>query len=220
LNDFLRDVTQSIVNLPVARMKQVHHKLESRTLEGNWKQHAWNYMDNFHIRFVHKGPDGLAGAVNLHTYHTELYKWSALQWVYAQEPEDGFEPDQLPTRFIDREHVDRRVFALWWFIFPNLTLNFYPWGLSINIYSPSIEDPGKTRFQWYHCVMDEDKYERKDEVWLDEQVDNEDVEAIANVNRGVQSGFAPRGRFSPTEEIGPHWLHRLIYENVAKQFQT
>jgi len=37
---------------------------EVREVDGNWKQHAWNYMDNYHIHFVHKGTGGLADAID------------------------------------------------------------------------------------------------------------------------------------------------------------
>ena len=43
---------------------------------------------------------------------------SVLQWVYAREAADGFDPALLPERFHDPK--GRRVFALWWFVFPNL----------------------------------------------------------------------------------------------------
>lgn len=130
---------------------------------------------------------------------------------YAGNPEHGFEPDQLPARFAQ---PGRRVFALWWFVFPNLTLNFYPWGLSINVYMPVPDRPDRTRFEWYHFVLDEERYGRRDDVWLNHQVDAEDVDAMRQVSRGLRSGLAPRGRFAPGHETGPHWFHRLIYETA------
>ena len=184
---------------------------EVRILNGNWKQHAWNYMDNYHIRFVHKGPGGLSDAIDLDTYTTELYEYSALQWVYSRKPEHGFNPDQIASRFRDPKRPERRVFALWWFIFPNLALNFYPWGLSANLYLPVPGKPDKTEFHWYQFSLDPSKFSQRKEIWLSEQVDAEDIEAISLVSKGAQSGFAPRGRFAPREEGGPHWLHRLVY---------
>src|SRR6185437_2239812 len=126
---------------------------------------------------------------------------AALQWAYATNPDHGFEPEMLPARFRDPR---RRVFALWWFVFPNLTLNFYPWGLSVNVYMPCPGNPHQTLFLWYHYVLDEGLYERRDEVWLNHQVDSEDVDAIRQVSRAVSSGVAPRGRFAPGQEAGPH----------------
>ena len=154
---------------------------EVREIAGNWKQHAWNYLDRFHIGYIHRPPGGLADAIDLGSYTTELYEDSVLQWVYAAKPEDGFEPSWLPERFHDSK--GRRVFALWWFVFPNLTLNFYPWGLSVNVYQPVPGRPDATRFIWYQWAIDRAKYAERDKRWLSSQVDAEDVDALAQVSR-------------------------------------
>lgn len=180
---------------------------EIRTVAGNWKQHAWNYLDTLHIPFVHSRPGGLSEAVHLDTYRSELHDQSVLQWAYAKDPEHGFDPGLLPKRFA---HPQKRVFALWWFIFPNLTLNFYPWGLSVNVYHPTRDDPQQTRFHWYHYVWDAQKYEQRESIWMLESVDDEDLDALTQVARGVRSGLAPRGRFAPEKEKGPHWFHRRV----------
>jgi phenylpropionate dioxygenase-like ring-hydroxylating dioxygenase large terminal subunit len=212
--EFVYNVQGSIPGIDLTRIR--HHIVpdELREVDGNWKQHAWNYMDNYHIRFVHKGPGGLADAIDLNSYRTELYKFSALQWAYAREPEHGFKPEQVAARFRDPERPDKRVFALWWFIYPNLTLNFYPWGLSVNQYMPVPGRPDRTLFHWLQYSLDQEKFKQRDKVWLNKQVDDEDIEAISLVSKGARSGFAPRGRFAPREELGPHWLHRLIYTSI------
>ena len=184
-----------------------------RELDGNWKQHAWNYMDKFHIPFLHRKPGGLADALELSSYRTEIHGEAALQWAYAKDPAHGFDPALLPERF--RHPEGKRVFALWWFLFPNLALNFYPWGLSVNVYMPVPEKPRRTLFLWYHHVWDDAKYAKRDEVWMSTDVDLEDVDAMTQVGRGVASGFAPRGRFAPDEEAGPHWFHRRVFERVT-----
>ena len=74
--------------------------------------------------------------------------------------------------------------------------------------------PDRTLFLWYHYVLDEAKYEQRDSIWLNRQVDAEDVDAMSQVLRGVRSGLAPRGRFAPVQEAGPHWFHRLVYTSA------
>jgi choline monooxygenase len=211
------NVKESIPGIDLESFKYKPVADEVREVDGNWKQHAWNYMDNYHIRFVHKGPGGLADAIDLETYTTELHQHSALHWAYARRSEDGFAPQQVATRFKDPNNNDKRVFALWWFIFPNLTLNFYPWGLSVNQYLPVPGRPDRTQFHWFQYSLDEAKFNRRNQVWLNDQVDAEDIEAIGLVSKGARSGFAPRGRFAPPEEKGPHWLHRLIYTTVFRE---
>ena len=210
----MREVSASMPGLKIGELEQKILGSEIRAVDGNWKHHAWNYMDNFHIRFIHKGPGGLADAVELGSYRTELFEYSALQWVYSKKAENGLDPGLLSNRFRDSKDHGRRVFALWWFVFPSFALNLYPWGLSINVYMPHPEDPGRTEFRWYHLVMDEEKFDRRNEVWLDEQVDAEDLEAIAHVAMNAGSGFAQCGRFAPGEEQGPHWFHRNVYTRI------
>lgn len=204
-------VLESLGTLDVGAMRRAPLVGEVRELEGNWKQHAWNYMDQLHIPYIHKKPGGLADAVDLSSYRTELHGLASLQWAYARDPAHGFERGVLHPRF---DHPTKRVFALWWLVFPNLTLNFYPWGLSVNIYAPVPGKPQKTLFHWYHFVADDAKYARRDELWMMREVDEEDVDALTQVARGVRSGFAPRGRFAPEAEKGPHWFHRLVYEST------
>jgi choline monooxygenase len=190
--------------LPVAEVREV---------AGNWKQHAWNYLDRFHIAYIHRAPGGLADAIDLGSYTTELYDDAVLQWVYAANPADGFDPSWLPERFADAAK-GRRVFALWWFVFPNLTLNFYPWGLSVNVYQPVPGRPEATRFLWYQWAIDPEKHAERDRRWLSSQVDAEDVDTLAQVSRGLRSGFAPRGRFAPDDELACHWFHRKVARTV------
>ena len=210
-DQLMAEVQTSVACLPLADLKRRPQPSEVREIDGNWKQHAWNYMDVFHLSYIHRAPGGLADAVDLGSYHTELQPLTSLQWAYASDPGHGFEPDLLPARF---RHPSKRVFALWWFVFPNLTLNFYPWGLSINVYMPVPKQPDRTLFLWYHYVLDEAKYEQRDSVWLNSQVDAEDIDAMRQVSRGARSGLAGRGRFAAGREDGPHWFHRLVYASL------
>ncbi len=210
----ISEMERTISRLLSREWTHVRQQGEVTVIDGNWKLHAWNYMDKFHISFIHGGVGGLTDAVNLPTYHTELYERSALQWVYARNPDDGFDPDDLPSRFIRRFDKTMRVYALWWFVFPNMTFNFYPWGLSINVYEPIRGMPEKTRFLWYHLVLDEEKYARREVSWQNQNVVDEDVAAIGATAQSVRSPFAPRGRFAPSVEQGPHWFHRLLYQSL------
>ncbi|HTJ43699.1 MAG TPA: SRPBCC family protein [Kofleriaceae bacterium] len=208
----MKPVDESLAALP-PEMERTSAPGEVREVAGNWKQHVWNYLDRFHIAFIHRAPGGLADYCDLGSYTTEIHDRSVLQWVYATNAEDGFDPSQVPARFHDPK--GRRVFALWWYVWPNLTLNFYPWGLSINVYQPIAGRPDATRFLWYHLVLDAAKHAERDRRWLSAQVDAEDIDALAQVSRGLRSGFAPRGRFAPAEEKAAHWFHHAVSRAIA-----
>ena len=205
---------ESVKGLCVGGMRRALATHEVRDVLGNWKQHAWNYSDSMHIPLIHKSPNGLVDALSFASYRTEIYDHSVLQWAYASDPALGFAPEQLPLRFRDPDGTGKRVLALWWFVFPNMAFSYYPWGLSVNVYMPIPGCPEKTRFHWYHYVMDETLYASRESLWHMEKVDIEDTVAIEAVSLGLRSRYATRGNFAPGREAGPHWFHRKLYQSV------
>ena len=53
----LPEIDASLAKLPAIPERM---SAEIRDVAGNWKQHAANYLDQFHIGFVHRAPGGLA----------------------------------------------------------------------------------------------------------------------------------------------------------------
>jgi len=105
----------------------------------------------------------------------------------------------------DSPESGREVAAYYYFLFPNLMLNFYPWGLSINIVKPIAVDRTKVSFLTY--VGDESKIERGAGSGLD-RVEREDEAIVENVQRGVRPAMYRSGRYSPAREQGVHHFHR------------
>jgi choline monooxygenase len=87
--------------------------------------------------------------------------------------------------------------------------NFYPWGLSVNIVTPTDVDKCKISFLSY--VWDETKLKTGAGSGLD-KVEMEDEEIVENIQKGVQSRFYKQGRYSVTKEKGTHHFHRILSE--------
>jgi choline monooxygenase len=101
----------------------------------------------------------------------------------------------------------RRIAAYYAWIFPNLMLNFYPWGLSLNRVVPEAID--RTRIEFRAYVGDEAKLGQGAGGALHD-VELEDEAIVEAVQRGVRSRFYRKGRYSPTRERGTHHFHRLL----------
>ena len=86
-------------------------------------------------------------------------------------------------------------------------LNFYPWGLSVNIIKPFSVNKTKVEFRSY--VWDESKLDTGAGADL-EKVELEDEEIVQQVQKGIESRFYNSGRFSPKMEKGVHHFHYLI----------
>src|SRR4029078_4540629 len=89
----------------------------------------------------------------------------------------------------------RGVAAYYWWVFPNLMLNFYPWGLSLNVVEPLAPDRTRVRFRGY--VLDADRLGRAAGAALD-QVELEDEAAVESVQRGLRSRLYRNRRYCTT----------------------
>lgn len=167
-------------------------------ISANWMLYVDNYLEGFHIPYVHKG---LNSVIDYSRYKTEVFSNSVLQIGYAADGEESFE--------IPENHPDfgKPIAAYYWWLFPNLMLNFYPWGLSINVVMP--EGIGNTKVLYYGLVSGKEKSSGGAGGDLD-VVEHEDQWIVESCNRGMKSSLYQRGRYSPLMETGVHHFHRML----------
>jgi choline monooxygenase len=167
-------------------------------VNAHWALYCENYLEGFHIPFVHAG---LNAVIDYGEYVTELFPYSSLQLGIAKQNEDCFE---LPEHSAD---YGKNVAAYYFWVFPNMMFNFYPWGLSINIVQPQGID--RTKISYLTYMWKEEHYNRGAGRDLD-KVETEDEEIVQHVQSGIRSRFYTHGRYSVTREQGTHHFHRLI----------
>ena len=187
---FLGDALASVANDPVAQLTYDASRDRAFDVKANWALYVENYLEGFHIPFVHQG---LNEVVDYRSYASELHRYSNLQLAHDKRG---------------------KVAARYWWVFPNLMLNFYPWGLSLNVVEPVAID--RTRVLFRSFVWDESKLETGAGAGLD-RVEAEDEAIVEAVQRGVRSRLYTRGRYSPTRERGVHQFHRLLCEFLGEE---
>jgi len=177
-------------------------------IAANWMLYVDNYLEGFHIPFVH--PE-LNQTLDYSGYTTEVFDGGVLQIGKASKGDVKFElPDNHPDY-----GQDIAAYYLW--LFPNMMFNFYPWGLSVNIVIPV--SPSETRVVYRGYVKDETLAKKGAGSILD-TVEIQDQEIIEQVNKSMRSKVYDRGRYSPTREQGVHHFHRMIssyYSEFIKQ---
>jgi len=170
-------------------------------VNAHWALYCENYLEGFHIPFVHAG---LNAMIDFEKYTTELFfPYSSLQIGISRSAEGCFNLPESSPEF------GKNVAAYYFWVFPNMMFNFYPWGLSVNLVNPVAIDKCKVSFLSY--VWDESKLEKGAGSDLD-KVEKEDEEIVENIQRGIRSGFYKQGRYSVTRERGTHHFHRIISE--------
>ncbi|MEX0274352.1 MAG: SRPBCC family protein [Flavobacteriaceae bacterium] len=194
----LRTMEERIGFLPLGQFKRDTKRSRTYLVNAHWALYCDNYLEGFHIPFVHHD---LNDALEYGDYVTETYDHMVLQIGYCGEDQDRFE---LPEGHVD---YGKNVAAYYYWVFPNMMFNFYPWGLSVNIVKPLALD--RTKVSFISFVFDESKIDVGAGADID-KVEREDEFVVENVHRGLQSRYYQAGRFSPKREKGVHHFHSLL----------
>jgi choline monooxygenase len=204
--DLLAPVRARCGWMPIDRAVLDPTRSRDYLVRANWALYCDNYLEGFHIPYVHHG---LAGALDYATYRSEVFDWCNLQVGIAASGEEAFDlPPESPDYAASRpENGGQRIAGYYFWLFPNLMLNFYPWGVSVNIVKPLAVDRTKVTFLAY--VWDDSRLDRGAGASLD-RVEREDEQIVETVQRGVRSRIYERGRYSPSREACVHHFHRLL----------
>lgn len=184
--------------MPFDELAPLPERSRDYEFEAHWALYCDNYLEGLHIPFLH---GALNAVIEFDGYRHELFERATLQIAPSKEGEPAFE---LPRDA--REHGER-VGAYYFWLWPNLMLNFYPWGLSLNHVRPVT--PTRTRVAFRAWTWKPELLDRGAGSGL-HRVELEDEEAVVAVQRGARSRFYRAGRYSPSQERGVHHFHRMI----------
>jgi choline monooxygenase len=201
---WVADMERKVGFLPMEQFRFAPERSRDYLVKANWALYCDNYLEGFHIPFVHKG---LAATLDWNAYRTECYAWSNCQVGIARGGEHTFD---LPQ---GHEDYGQSIAGYYFWLFPNIMFNFYPWGLSLNIVRPMQLDLMKVSFRTY--VWDASKLSAGAGADLD-LVEREDEAVVEQVQLGTRSRFYRHGRFSPSREQGVHHFHRLVSQMLTK----
>lgn len=166
-------------------------------LDASWAVYCENYLEGFHIPFVHPG---LNAGLDFGKYRVEIEGQTVNQLGFGA----GDEPCLQREEGLVAEY-------LW--LYPNLMVNVYTWGISVNLVEPT--GPGRCRVRYLRWVARPALVETGVGSALD-QVELEDQAVVHSVQKGVRSRLYPGGRFSPEHEAGPHHLQRLLAADLLR----
>jgi choline monooxygenase len=168
-------------------------------IAANWALYCDNFLEGFHVPYVHGA--SLGGKLDYEGYRTETFAWSNVQVGVAPAGEPAFD---LPAGHPDS---GQRIAAWYFWLFPNLMLNFYPWGLSLNVVQPL--GPMRTRVLFRSYVRDASALASGAGGDI-HRVEMEDEEIVEATQKGVRSRLYDRGRYSPRREQGTHHFHSIL----------
>ena len=170
-----------------------HHQRVGYDLACNWKAYIDNYLEGYHVPHVHPA---LNRMLDYRSYVTETSQWHSLQWSPLESS---------PGLYGNGD-------ALYYWLWPNTTLNILPGRLQTNRVVPLAVDRCRVEFDFYYPQDDseEARARREADLAFSDEVQHEDLGICEDVQRGLASGSYVAGRLNPLRESAVHHFQELL----------
>ncbi|HEX2691160.1 MAG TPA: aromatic ring-hydroxylating dioxygenase subunit alpha [Kofleriaceae bacterium] len=177
------------------------------TLACNWKVYVDNYLDGgYHVPHLHKS---LSSVLTYTDYTIENFERFCLQSSPIEDR--GGDPATAAVR---------KGRALYYWIYPNLMLNWYEGHLDTNLVIPLGIDRTKVVFEFFFDDISEARSEvNRQSIAVSELIQNEDVAICERVQRGLGSRAYHTGRLSVRREAGENLFHKLLARDLRGGLQ-
>lgn len=161
-------------------------------LAASWKVYGDNYMEGYHIPFVHPG---LHKEIDSRNYQVHVHG----EWAEHEAPaRDG------------AVNLGR-----WLWRWPNLALNLYPGAMNVERYVPT--GPRTTRLIYDYFFADASESAIDDVLCMSAQVTEEDRRICEAVQANLESGAYDTGVLVPRHEQGVAAFHQLVRAALADE---
>ena len=208
LRDFLGAVPGLVAPLRLAK-KLKYFDRRVYALNCNWKVYVDNYLDGgYHVPHLHKGLDSV---LDYSRYMIENGEHFCLQW--SPMVTEGAERLTGAVRKGER--------ALYYWIYPNVMINWYDGAMDTNLVLPHGVDKTEVIFDFYFPDVSEAARERnRASIDVGQRIQDEDEAICKSVQRGLNSRAYKAGRLSVRREAGEHLFHRLLYSDLKAGLQA
>jgi choline monooxygenase len=187
----LGDLVRLAERFPLERF-QWADRTEYR-LDFNWKNYVDNYMEGYHIPYLHPGLNRETDAK-----------------AYTVTPGERVCIHRAPTR------TGATYEGLWLWRWPNITIGIYGDGLNITRIVPL--GPSQMRLEIDFLFLPDpnaDPQDRRRKMQWTRDVVEEDFAMCRAVQGNLQGGFYRTGPLSPRHENGVAYFHDLVRQALA-----
>lgn len=165
----------------------------------NWKTYVDNYLEGYHVPYVH--PE-LCNLLDLQEYLTETSEWYSLQYSPLKENDTVYGSGE----------------AFYYFLYPNFMLNILPGRLQTNLVVPTSHNTCDVIFDFYYDEIASAEAQKRlsEDIAYSDNVQKEDIDICERVQKGLESHIYDKGRFSPETELGVYHFQSLL----KKQYRS
>lgn len=194
INTLLKDLKDDIMAFPLQEYKYLESQIH--TMKCNWKTYVDNYQEGYHI----------------HSIHPELDKSVQAKKYTVTNVNDLYSIHHAPSR----QSNDSNEKFLWLYLYPNLALNLYEKGYSIEHILPLGKDQTIISYDFFVRStsnteeMAQRISEAKDSIRRTLAITNEDKLICEQTQINLDSGMYKPGYLSPTMENGVQFFQSRL----------
>jgi choline monooxygenase len=205
LADWLGAMAAQVAPLDLGSLTFVERRVF--TLACNWKVFVDNYLDGgYHVPHLHRD---LGSILDHHRYTIETYKRHCLQ----SSPIDPAGGEAITASV-------RQGQAHYFWLYPNLMLNWYQGYLDTNLVLPLAVDRTQVIFDFYfQDASAAATLRNRRSMDVSERIQDEDHAICESVQRGLGSRAYQAGRLSVRREAGEHLFHQLLAADLRAAAQ-
>jgi len=203
LDTVLKGIDKAIEPIHIERMKFSHQ--QRYHIDCNWKVYMDNYLEGYHLPWVHPG---LSKVLKFQKYQTEVFPWYSYQWS--------------PMKASQNNQTDEKLYqqgkAHYFAVFPNFMMNILPGRLQTNRVMPLTATTTEVIFDYYYDDLDSPETIatiEQDKNFSDE-IQQEDIDICVHVQKGLESGSYHRGIYNQKMEQGVAHFHNLMRDRYQK----
>jgi len=202
VDNLLGDFPKIMDWFPFSKLVTDNNFSKEFEIDAHWALYVENYLEGFHIPFIHKG---LAKEIKLNDYKIEILPKATLQLATGKHDDSTF------SKFKNVPEKYGNLAAIYLWIYPNIMINIYAWGISVNVIIPQSKEKTIIRYQTFVLNPDDQKLGAGGNLGT---VEMEDQQAILMVQKGLKSSAYKPGKISSIHEQGVHHFHQLLIEDL------
>jgi choline monooxygenase len=199
LDEIFAGARDRTAQMPIAK-KKFHRRIVYQAA-CNWKVYMDNYLEGYHVPFVHPG---LTSVLEFDKYETEIHPHYVLQY----SPFSDANPYAGPAGATPESANE----VIYYCVYPNFMINLSGGRLQVNLVVP--KGPNRTEIVFDYFYDDPDAPGASNQIARDiefsDVVQAEDIAICEQVQRGLESGVYDRGRICVTYEHGMHHFQNLF----------
>jgi phenylpropionate dioxygenase-like ring-hydroxylating dioxygenase large terminal subunit len=210
----LGDLPERSRNYPLAEL-HLQHTVDY-SINANWKLIAENYMEYYHIPWVHPNLNRVS-----HVHNHFWYQGEGCYTGMTTQPLDDDPECTLGKELAAMPGLDdaERVSARWYWVFPNISVSLLPDHLAVMLLIPEGPDRTRERFDFFFhpSAFEDPEFPSRSQstyrMW--DHVNVEDIVIVEAVQRGLRNRAYPGGRMCFHFEQNVHRFQNQVIDRMT-----